>query len=97
EDDAAILQETAVALLHGGKVLAVQGADSTITIDPASGDGRVIVKLQHEQTLIRELVARGEELLGTDRDSPDFDQQVLKLRITGAQVSAISNDAVGQM
>jgi PAS domain S-box-containing protein len=97
EEDAAILQETATALLHGGKVLAVQGADATIAIQPASRDWRVITKLRQEQALIRELVGRGAEVLGADPASPDFSQQVLHLRITGAQVSAISNDAVGQM
>ena len=97
DEDAAILQQTAAALLQGGKVVAVQGADATIEIRPASGDWRVIVKLQHEQALIRRLVARGEEVLGTDPTRSDFSEKVLQLRITGAQVSAISNDAVGQM
>jgi PAS domain S-box-containing protein len=97
EDDAEILQQTATALLHGGEVLAVQGADATITIQPASGDWRVVAKLQHEQALIRQLVARGEAVLGAEPVGPDFSQKVLQLRITGAQVSAISSDAVGQM
>jgi PAS domain S-box-containing protein len=97
EEDAAILQETAAALLQGGEVLAVQGASETIAIRPASGDWRVIAKLRQEQALIRKLIGRGEQVLGTDPASADFPQQVLQLRITGAQVSAISNDAVGQM
>lgn len=97
EEDAAILQGTAAALLQGGKVLAVQGADATIEIQPASGDWRVIAKLRQEQALIRELVGRGEDVLASDPASASFSQQVLRLRITGAQMSAISNDAVGQM
>jgi PAS domain S-box-containing protein len=97
EEDAAILQRTAAALLHGGEVLAVQGADASIAIQPADRDGRVVAKLQHEQALIRELVDRGDEVLATDPATRDFSQRVLRLRITGAQMSAISNDAVGQM
>jgi PAS domain S-box-containing protein len=97
EDDAEVLQQTATALLNGGKVLAVQGADATIAIQPASGDGRVIAKLRQEQALIARLIARGEEVLGAAPAGPDFYQKVLHLRITGAQVSAISSDAVGQM
>src|SRR5439155_21544720 len=95
--DSAILQQPAESLHQGGKAVAVQRDDATIEIRPASGDWRVIVKLQHEQALIRRLVARGEEVLGTDPTRSDFSEKVLQLRITGAQVSAISNDAVGQM
>jgi PAS domain S-box-containing protein len=75
----------------------VQGADGTVRIRPASHDWRVVTKLRHEQALILTLIARGEEVLRTDPGSPAFAQRVLRLRITGAQVSAISNDAVGQM
>jgi PAS domain S-box-containing protein len=97
EADAQLLKETAVALLEGGEVLAVQGADGTVLISPASRDWKVIAKLRHEQDLIELLVSRGADLLRTDRNSPSFPQQLLELRLIGAQVSAISNDAVGQM
>jgi PAS domain S-box-containing protein len=97
ELDAQVLQQTATALLHGGKVLAVQGADREVQIDPASSDWRVVAKLKHEQVLIRKLVGEGDLVLGTDPSNPAFPARVLQLRITGAQVSAISNDAVGQM
>ena len=97
EQDAQLLQQTAAALLHGGEVLAVQGADRSLQIRPASKDWRVVSKLQLEQALIRKLVGEGGEVLGMDPSSPTFPQRVLELRITGAQVSAISNDAVGQM
>jgi PAS domain S-box-containing protein len=95
--DAQLLLGTASALLHGGNVLAVQGADRTLHIHPASKDWRVIAKLRHEQSLVRKLVGLGDEVLGIDRSTSTFPQRVLQLRITGAQVSAISNDAVGQM
>jgi PAS domain S-box-containing protein len=97
EEDAQSLQQTAAALLRGGEVLAVQGADRTLRIRPASKDWRVVAKLGQEQALISQLVLRGKEVLGTDPSSPDFPQRVMQLRITGAQVSAITNDAVGQM
>lgn len=95
--DAVMLQETAAALLQGGEVLAVQGVDGTIQIGPASKDWKVVAKLRHEQSLISELVRRGEAVLRTDPRSPGFQHVVLQLRVTGAQVSAVSNDAVGQM
>src|SRR3989442_2526328 len=97
EEDAQLLQQTAAAVLDGGKVLAVQGAERDLRIGPASNDWRVVAKLQHEQALIRKLVDEGDEVLGTDPSSPTFPQRILQLRITGAQVSTISNDAVGQM
>jgi PAS domain S-box-containing protein len=97
EDDAESLQQTAAALLRGGEVLAVQGADRTLRIGPASKDWRVIAKLRQEEALIGELVSRGEQVLRSDPRSPAFSDQVLQLRITGALVSAITNDAVGQM
>jgi PAS domain S-box-containing protein len=97
EGDARNLQRTAAALLHGGEVRAVQGAFATITIQPASSDWKVIAKLEHEERLIQKLVGRGEAVLAMDPASPEFSDRVQELRITGAQVSAISNDAVGQM
>jgi PAS domain S-box-containing protein len=97
EGDARNLQRTAAALLHGGEVRAVQGAFATITIKPASTHWRVIAKLEHQEKLIQKLVDRGEAALATDPASPEFADRVLELRVTGAQVSAISSDAVGQM
>lgn len=97
EEDAQSLQQTATALLRGGEVLAVQGADRTLRIGPASKDWRVVAKLRQEQALIGQLVTRGQEVLRADPSSPAFSDLVQQLRITGAQVSAITNDAVGQM
>jgi PAS domain S-box-containing protein len=97
DDDATQLQGAAQALLHGGRVQAVQGADETVLIHPIEGDWKIVVKLEQEQRLITELVQRGAALLSKSPASPDFDQSVLDLRVVGAQVSSITNDAVGEM
>jgi PAS domain S-box-containing protein len=97
KEDAVTLQQTADALLAGGNVLAVQGADGTVWIPPASKNWKVVAKLQWEQTLISRLVARGRDVLRTDPADPSFPERVMQLRIIGAQVSNITHDAVGQM
>jgi diguanylate cyclase (GGDEF)-like protein/PAS domain S-box-containing protein len=97
ESGAVQLLTNAEALLHGGDVTAVQGADADVTIPVASKDGRVIVKLEEEQRLIEALTENGVVLLTMDPSDAGYDEQLLRLRVSGAQVSSISNDAVGQM
>lgn len=97
QEDATQLQETALALLQGGKVQAVQGADATMTIHPMRGDWKTTAKLEQERRLIGKLLAAGDALLASDRGSPVFDQQLMQLRVIGAQVSSNTNDAVGEM
>ncbi|TMK29135.1 MAG: PAS domain S-box protein [Actinobacteria bacterium] len=94
--DAQALQENAVALLDGGTVDAVQGADGRAHI-PASNDWKVRAKLNQERRLIAKLVSTGDDLLARGPGAPDLHQRILQLRIIGAQVSTITNDAVGQM
>jgi diguanylate cyclase (GGDEF)-like protein/PAS domain S-box-containing protein len=96
-DDATQLLSNAEALLLGGEVIAVQGADSTVRIPPASDDPRVIAKLNAERQLIEEMIASGERLLRMSPTYPGFAAQLLELRVAGAQMASISNDAVGQM
>jgi PAS domain S-box-containing protein len=95
--DAQTLQDNAIALLEGGTVQAVQGADAQVHIPPASSDWKVVAKLEQEQGLIGKLIATGNDLLGRDTSAADLEGRVLKLRIIGAQVSTITNDAVGEM
>ncbi|HYU57770.1 MAG TPA: PAS domain-containing sensor histidine kinase, partial [Actinomycetota bacterium] len=97
QQDATMLADTALALLQGGEVLAVQGADTTVLIQPVQSDWRSVAKLQQAGKLIDKLIATGDSLLVLSRDDPGFDQQLLQLRIVGAQVSSITNDAVGEM
>ena len=96
-DDATQLLTNADALLVGGDVIAVQGADSVVHIRPASDDPRVIAKLQAEHRLIEKMVASGEALARMSPGEPGFEEQLLDLRVAGAQVASISNDAVGQL
>jgi diguanylate cyclase (GGDEF)-like protein/PAS domain S-box-containing protein len=97
QDDAVQLLHNAQALLYGGEVTAVQGADLDVTIPPASSDHVVIAKLIEERRLIRLLVASGNRLLETSRSAPLFSLELERLRVIGAQVTSVSNDAVGQM
>jgi PAS domain S-box-containing protein len=97
QEDATQLQRTALALLEGGEVQAVQGADATVTIHPMKGDWKTIAKLQQERMLIGKLLTTGNALLASDRGNPGFDQQLMQLRIIGAQVSSVTSDAVGEM
>ncbi len=96
-DDATQLLTNADALLVGGDVIAVQGADSVVHIRPASDDLRVIAKLQAEHRLIEKMIASGEGLARISPGEPGFEEQLLDLRVAGAQVASISNDAVGQL
>jgi PAS domain S-box-containing protein len=97
EEDAHDLQVNARALLSGGVVEAVQGADGTVRIPPPGRDTKVIAKLRQEQRLIERLVAVGRDLLRTGSVAPGGLDRILRLRIVGAQVGTITNDAVGQM
>src|SRR5712691_7976862 len=97
DDDAAQLLSNADALLHGGDVVAVQGADQQVRIPPASSDPRVIAKLEEEQRLIKLLITAGDRLQPMTDQDPGFLRQLQEVRVIGAQVTSISNDAVGQM
>jgi diguanylate cyclase (GGDEF)-like protein/PAS domain S-box-containing protein len=96
-DDADQLLSNAQALLNGGDVVAVQGADELVHIPRASDDPRVIVKLDEERRLIRLLIGTGNQLMSLPPTDPRFQDQLERVRIIGAQVTSVSNDAVGQM
>jgi diguanylate cyclase (GGDEF)-like protein/PAS domain S-box-containing protein len=97
QDDADQLLSNAEALLNGGDVVAVQGADEQVHIPAASNDPKVIAKLVEERRLIRLLIGTGDELIALPSTDPRFQDQLERLRIIGAQVTSVSNDAVGQM
>jgi diguanylate cyclase (GGDEF)-like protein/PAS domain S-box-containing protein len=96
-DDSSQLVTNAASLLNGGDVIAVQGADATVHIPRASDDPRVIAKLDEERRLINELIPAGNALMAMKNTDPGFSEQLQQLRVIGAQVTSISNDAVGQM
>jgi len=56
-----------------------------------------VAKLRQGRTLIDKLITTGNGVLLFGHTSPDFDHQVLQLRVIGAQVSSTTNDAVGEM
>ncbi len=96
-DDAHQLLANADALLAGGHVIAVHGADAEIVIPTASEDLAVIAKLEQEQNLIERLTTIGHDVMQLDRADPMFDDKLLDLRVAGALVTSVSNDAVGKM
>src|SRR4029079_19083832 len=85
------------ALVGVGDVVPARGADEQVRIPPASTDPRVVVKLVEEQRLIRQLVAAGDQLMSLTASDPRYVDQLERVRIVGAQVTSVSNDAVGQM
>jgi diguanylate cyclase (GGDEF)-like protein/PAS domain S-box-containing protein len=95
-DAAEDLRENAALLLGGGTGVSVHGADLEIDVEPAS-DPRVVAKLQQDQRLIEKLIGIGEDLLALEPGDPLFDDMVLDLRVAGALVTTVSNDAVGKM
>jgi diguanylate cyclase (GGDEF)-like protein/PAS domain S-box-containing protein len=95
--DADQLRVNAQALLMGGDVVAVHGADEETVIPPASDDPLIIAKLRQERRVIEFLILTGDGLLDLDPADPRFDDELLKLRVSGALVTSVSNDAVGTM
>ena len=96
QDDAEQLRANADALLHGGEVTAVQGADATVVLHGAD-DRLVIAKLDEEQRLIAKLLDAGDQLLPMSPATPGYATRLQELRVLGGQVNSISNDAVGQI
>jgi diguanylate cyclase (GGDEF)-like protein/PAS domain S-box-containing protein len=96
-EDADMLQTNANALINGGAVQAVQGADGIVRIPSARKNTLVENKLEEERRLIGVLLATGDRLTQTSSTDPAFAARVQALRVVGGQVSSVSNDAVGQM
>src|SRR5437016_9957444 len=97
EASATILRETASALLDGGEVVNPQGSlDQRVRI-PAATNGAVREKLEHERTLITQLLATGTALQKAGRSSPTFATDLRTLRIQGAELSSVHGDAAGEI
>jgi PAS domain S-box-containing protein len=96
EQSGAALQQTADALLDGGSVLAPQGNDLLVKIPPAR-DWKVRRKLDQDRRLIEELTRTGDSLLEGGRTGPGYAAGVTRLRVLSAQLSSVSNDAVGEI
>lgn len=95
-EDALQLWSNAWTLLHG-RPDEVGGVSQADPIEPASTDPRIVAKLEQERKLIGDLIAQGHVLLATPKTSPGYATQVLELRVVGAQVSSVTNDAVSEM
>jgi PAS domain S-box-containing protein len=96
EASGAALHQTADALLDGGRVLAPQGDDLDVEIPPAR-DWKVRRKLDQDRRLIDELTRTGDRLLAGGRTDPEYAASVTRLRVLSAQLSSVSNDAVGEI
>jgi diguanylate cyclase (GGDEF)-like protein/PAS domain S-box-containing protein len=94
-DDEDQLLTNADALLHGGEVIAVQGTENEIWIRPAGTDPLMVDKVAEAQRLISELIVAGNQLAKLRPDDPGYATALQDLRVTGAQVTSVSNDLVG--
>ncbi|HYY78601.1 MAG TPA: EAL domain-containing protein [Actinomycetes bacterium] len=91
----AVLHQTADALLDGGTVTAPQGNDNLVRI-PAARDWKVRRKLDQDRRLIEELTRTGDRLM-RHRRGAGYAAEVTRLRVLSAQLSSVSNDAVGEL
>jgi diguanylate cyclase (GGDEF)-like protein/PAS domain S-box-containing protein len=91
------LRTNADALLHGGDVLTVEGAENEVPIRPASADPMIVAKVVEEQRLIEEVIHAGNALTSIDPGDPRYADALQQLRIAGAQVTSVSNDLVGTL
>jgi PAS domain S-box-containing protein len=90
------LHQDAAALLDGGTVIAPQGNDSFVEI-PGARDWKIRRKLEQDRRLIDELTRTGDRLLAAGRADPQRAADVTRLRVLSAQLSSVSNDAVGEI
>jgi PAS domain S-box-containing protein len=96
EGSGTALHQEADALLDGGTVIAPQGNDSFVEI-PAARDWKVRRKLDQNRRLIDQLTHTGDRLLKGGRADPQYAADVNRLRVLSAQLSSVSNDAVGEI
>jgi diguanylate cyclase (GGDEF)-like protein/PAS domain S-box-containing protein len=96
DTSAAILHQTADALLDGGSVLAPQGNDDRVRI-PTARNWKVRRKLEQDRRLIEALTRTGDGLVEHGRADPRYAAEVTRLRVLSAQLSSVSNDAVGEI
>ena len=93
EASAKILVQTADALLDGGDVVTPQGSlDQRVHI-PAATNPAVREKLEHERTLIKQLLLTGAAVRSAGISSPTL----RRLRIQGAELSSVTGDAAGEI
>jgi methyl-accepting chemotaxis protein len=89
------LVSTADALLHGGKVTAVQGNDQTIAIAPVT-DPIVRIKLLEEQKRVQALLGLGNKVLSLHPSAQQYRPAVNQLLATSYMVANVAYDAVGR-
>jgi PAS domain S-box-containing protein len=96
EDSGEAMRQPVDVLLDGGSVRAPQGGGARVEIAPAR-DWRVRRKLEQDRHLIDQLIRTGDDLLKGGRDAPDYNANVMRLRVLSAQLSSVSNDAVREI
>jgi len=96
KDSAEAVRQPVDVLLDGGSVRAPQGDGSRVEIPPAR-NWRVRRKLEQDRRLIDELIRTGDRLLDGGRNNPRYDADVTRLRVLGAQLSSVSNDAAQEI
>jgi PAS domain S-box-containing protein len=96
KDSAEAVRQPVDVLLDGGSVRAPQGDGSRVEIEPAR-NWRIRRKLENDRHLIDELIRTGDRVLKGGPDSPSYEADVTRLRVLGAQLSSVSNDAAQEI
>jgi PAS domain S-box-containing protein len=96
KDSAEAVRQPVDVLLDGGSVRAPGGDGSRVQIAPAQ-NWRIRRKLENDRRLIDELITIGDRLLKRGPDNPQYEADVTKLRVLGAQLSSVSNDAAQEI
>jgi PAS domain S-box-containing protein len=96
KDSAEAVRQPVNVLLDGGSVRAPQGDGSRVQIPPAR-NWRVRRKLEQDRRLIDELIRTGDRLLDGGHDDPGYAASLTRLRVLGAQLSSVANDAAQEI
>jgi PAS domain S-box-containing protein len=96
KDSAEAVRQPVDVLLDGGSVRAPGGDGSRVQIAPAQ-NWRIRRKLENDRHLIDELISTGNRLLKSGPDNPQYEADVTHLRVLGAQLSSVSNDAAQEI
>ncbi len=97
DESAAILRQSAQALLHGGEVPSPNGNPEQTVRIPAVSGAHARAKLEHEQRLIETLTQHGEVLLSVQKGTPQYAADLQQLRVLGAELSSVTGDAANQI
>ena len=92
----AVARASTAALAEGGEIAALQGGGELL-VGGSKPSAELKAKIAQQQKLLDRLAREGEALQGMSRDDPGYEAAVERVRITGALLSSVTNDVVGQL